>query len=759
MLFLVIQFLTPFSALAYRAQARKLVESGKKLINMNRLEEAEIKFRESIEEDVTYDKSYYHLARIAFKRKNYKESRLMINKAAKCSPHEKIYKEFIAKLNIQLASIALKDNDVKIALDYYRRNMKLVDFHLPTYNRLAGYQISQGEFKKAEKTCNTGLRKLQSSSKRWKNRELAILHANKSIIYFKLRVYVKAMSEINIAKNKSPKLDIVKKYQKIIFSNKNPIISNLNRANESYDSGNGEDALQYYKKVLKLFPGHQEALKRKNIIEKKYEIEDLLTLAKKQISRKEPFKAQKTLEEVLSIDPENKEVKSLNDKIVRYLEKRQNKLMKFTKKTELTGKAKEESDKKKAEALRDIANRNVQAKSDEQLREDKYGRAQRLENENIDEAIELYIELRDEEPGYKNVEARLGVLYGKKGMIFVSYMDEAYPIYYIYIGLVIFIFIIIWYFVGGQISSVFTLDPGRFYKNALSKMENGKHKGAIKLLEKAMSKSVSPQEISKIKEKRVQCYYSLKNYKKCIELGKEALDLDPRNEKVIILLGESYLNLQITHEEALTIYRKMYKIKKNDSRLLSILSMTYINENNMSNEAVDIYEKVYIRNPGDKTVRKLLCEAYIRGNNRNDGAIRVYEAQLQDEPDRLEIRTIAITALFSKAKYEKVIEHCMFVFRSGVFDEFVLTNLKNSFDRLEKVDDLPKVYEELFKLFPDEKRLSGYMDRAKTNADVARLTGGGSEESMAAGGPKICANCAHINPALSSKCEKCLNNI
>jgi tetratricopeptide (TPR) repeat protein len=183
--------------------------------------------------------------------------------------------------------------------------------------------------------------------------------------------------------------------------------------------------------------------------------------------------------------------------------------------------------------------------------------------------------------------------------------------------------------------------------------------------------------------------------------------------------------------------------------------MTYINESNMSNEAIDVYEKVYMKNPGDKTVRRLLCEAYIRANNRNDGAIRVYESQLQDEPNRVEIRTILISAYMSKQKYEKVIEHCMVVFESGVFDTYVLTSMKNAYEKLGKIDELQKIYEELYVKFPQEQQLKEYMNRVKTQADVARLTSG--KTSSGGVNPKICANCAHINPPTSTKCEKCSN--
>jgi tetratricopeptide (TPR) repeat protein len=208
----------------------------------------------------------------------------------------------------------------------------------------------------------------------------------------------------------------------------------------------------------------------------------------------------------------------------------------------------------------------------------------------------------------------------------------------------------------------------------------------------------------------------------------------------------------------------MFRIRKDDNRLLNILCMTYLDEESLNNEAVEVYEKVYMKNPNDKAVRKLLCEAYIRGNNRNEGATRIYEAILEDSPERLEVRIMVITALFQKGKYEKTIEHCLAVFDQGIFDEFALDCLKNSFQKLGNAEELPKIYSELLEKFPEEEKLKLYMNKVQTQLDVERLTGKDKEKRadsshVVASGPKICANCAHINPPGLSKCEKCFTPI
>jgi tetratricopeptide (TPR) repeat protein len=745
---------------AYRAQARRLVEAGQELLKMNRVEEAESKFLEAKEEDITYAPTYFNLAKVAMKRKNYREARLHIDKAITNSPHEKNYKHFLADLNIQLASIALKDGNTREALDYWTKNESIVDFHLPTFNRKAGYLISKGEFKKAVKVCEIAARKQQSGSQEWSSQEKAILHANMAICDFKHGNYVRAMSEIRIAQNRNKDLDIVKRYTKLIYSEENPVLLNLNKANTARDSGNNDEALKFYSEVLKLFPNHQEASQKKKEIESQFQVEDLLSSVKDLIQAQKYFKALDLLEEILLIEPENNKVPKIKEKIKELISEREEKNI-ISRKNEL----KPLEDKQKQQRLAEIARMHVKDRSPDELLEEKYRMAELLYLEGSNEAaLNLYLEIKNQNTDYKETISRISSLYRTQGMYYFKDLDEAYPKSYVYILLLLIPTLVIWWFFGDAVRSFFAKDPQRFYKKSIKYMENGNSKAALKTLKKAMENAVSPIEEQRIREKVVQCHFSSKDYKNCIESGKEVLDRDPRNEKIITLLAESYLALDAKHEEALSLYRRMFRIRKDDNRLLNILCMTYLDEESLNNEAVEVYEKVYMKNPNDKAVRKLLCEAYIRGNNRNEGATRIYEAILEDSPERLEVRIMVITALFQKGKYEKTIEHCLAVFDQGIFDEFALDCLKNSFQKLGNAEELPKIYSELLEKFPEEEKLKLYMNKVQTQLDVERLTGKDKEKRadsshVVASGPKICANCAHINPPGLSKCEKCFTPI
>lgn len=760
MLVALILFSTPLSAVAYRAQARTLVEAGEELLKMNRLEEAEMKFLEAKEEDVTFDKTYYCLARVAMLRNNFKEARLHIDKAIANSPHDKTYKVFLADLNIQLAAMALKDGNASEALEYYEKNKDLVEFHLPTWNRLAGYQISRNEFQTAEKTCDQALRKLHSSSVRWDPAEVAILHANLAVSAFKTGNFVRAMNEIRVARNRKEELDIVRKYNKLIYSEENPVILHMNRAEAARDSKKFDEALKEYAEVLKFHPNYTEAQQQKQAIENRYRIDDLFSAARELLEKEDYFKAESVLDEILSIDPENKKVPEIKTRIKQLVEKRELQLI-ANRKQEL----KPLEDKQKSEALAELARQQAREENPEEALRLKYQRAEQLYiDQKYDEALVLFLEIKATNPDYEDVLKRVSLIYTAQGMIFLEFMDQAYPKVYFYIAAIIFILLVIWYFVGDHVRNWFVPDPRKFYKKAVSQMESGRYKPALKNLAKALSISGNIQEGIRIKEKIVQCYYSSKDFKACIQHGKEVLDRDPRNDKVITLVGESYLEQQATHEDALNIYRRMWRIRKDDPRLLNILSMTYLNEQSLASEAVEVYEKVFIKNPGDKGVRRLLCEAYVRANNRNEGAIRVFEGQLEDEPERLEVRTLLIAALYQRNRFDRALEHCLAVFDQGVYDEFTLEYLKNCHEKLGKQEEMPEIYRKLLEKFPQETKLKAALEKVTQQIDVRRLAGqsqappsAGEQTATkpAAGGPKICVNCAHINPPGLSKCEKC----
>ncbi len=736
-------------AAAYRAQAEKLVEQGVKLLEMKRAPEAEQKFAEARDEDPTYAPAYYHLAVIARDRGNLEEARLNIDKALKNSPHEQAYKIFLCDLNVQLASNALKDGNAAEALELWEKNRKLVDFHLPTFNRLAGFHISKEAFDAAKEVSNEALRKLQSSERRYPDAEVAVLHANLAISYYKTGDYTRAMSEIKMAAGKKADLDIVKRYQKIIHSEDNPVFANLKKADAAYE------ALGYYKEVLKHYPTYGPAIERKSAIENRRKIDELHAAAD-ELMAKERFKeAEGAFNQILAYDAQDEKAKAGLAEIERRLEKKQADLIAETAKS---AGEKDETPEQKAAKLAALAKMHERERDPEEILAEEYKLADLAYTDGkLDEAMAKFRALRDKRADYKDVGAKIAAIHRDRGEIYFESFDQAFPKWYFYVLGALVMLGVIWHFVGAQISEAMRPDSRKFFKNAVEYMENGQYKAALRQLAKAEKHSSGPVETLKIREKMVSCHFGMKNHQEAIRLGKEILDRDPRNEKVITVVGEAYLDLNLTNEEALNIYRRMYRVKKEDSRLLNILCMAYVSDKNLSSEAVEVYEKAFLKNPGDKSIRSLLCEAYTRANNRSKGAIRVYEMALEDNPKLRETRSMLIAAYFTRNKYEKTIQHCLTLFNQGIFDEFAFDYLKNSYKKLGRTAEMQATMLELLKKFPDEEVLKQAAERATQELDVQRLTGGaaagaGEEE---AGGPKICGNCAHINPPKLSKCEKC----
>lgn len=755
---LLLSFALPEAASAYRAQAVKLVEAGQKLLEMKRSAEAAQKFAEAVDEDPTYAPSYFHLAGIARDQGNLEEARLHIDKALKNSPHEGDYKMFLCDLNVQLASAALKDGNPQEALALYERNRTLVDFHLPTMNRLAGYHVSKENFDEAKGISNEALRKLQSSARRYPDAEVAVLHANLSICYFKTQDYTRAMSEIKMAAGKKPDLDIVKRYQKIIHSDENPVVSNMTKGDLAYDAKRFDEALASYKEVLKHYPTYGPAIEKKNAIENRAKIDELHAVAD-ELMQKENFKeAEAAFNQILAYDAADARAKGGLAEIEKRRETKEKQEM-FAGATAARDKG--ETQEEKAQKLAALAKLHAKERDPEEELKQEYEIAKGLfEDRKYDEALEKFLALRDKRPGYLDTTQIIGAIHRERGEIYFESFDRAFPRWYFYVFGALVVLAIIWRFVGEQVAEAMRPDSTKFFRNAVEYMENGKYKAALRQLAKAEKYAHGPQDMIKIREKIVSCHFGMKNHQEAIRIGKEILDRDPRNEKMITIVGEAYLDLNLTNEDALNIYRRMYRVKKEDSRLLNILCMAYVSDKNLSSEAVEVYEKAFIRNPGDKSIRSLLCEAYTRGNNRSEGAIRVYEASLADAPKMAEVRKMLIAAYFTRNKYEKTIQHCHALFAQGEFDEFAFDYLKNAYRKIGDTAAMQKAMEELLAKFPDEEVLKQTAQRARADLDVARLTGAAEAQAEEdAGGPRICGNCAHINPPKLSKCEKCATPI
>lgn len=772
-------FAFPEEARAIRLQAENLCEEGVKLFEMNKIAEAESKFKAAIEQDGSYDKPYYYMAQVCDRQANYEQALDYLKKALRNSPHEDIYKYYQCEINNKIALDAVKNGNNERAVKIYNANLEALPYHLPTYNRLAILAINKGDYNAALLQCNKAIESSQQAPPTVKidQAEIATLHTNMANCFFELKNYARAISEIESAK-KTRDTPYVQRYYKKIMGEDNPVFLELKKADEAFAAGNLKAAREGYEKVLKLYANCTPAVEKLSIISKHDRIEGVVAEGDRLAAAGQFMEAAEKYSEALLEDPTRAPLK---DKI-KDMEEKQKKAdsaaIASVKKKQVSSGGTSSSElvdqRLRAMALKDLqSNPNL-------IYETKFNEAEELfKQEKYDEALAALKDIQEKKPDFKTEEInkRIRSIYTARGEVFIEYFDAAVPKLYIYIGVFTVVALIIWVNFGGQLMLMFKPDPQKHFKAGIDYLDKEKYDSAAASFEKALKTVFDPIERTKIKAKLAYSFFKLKDYDKCVKVSQEVLDVDPKNDSVHGYLGNSYLEKNIQSERAISEYKLLLRKQKDDKRIIALLCTHFLKEDNLSQEAIDVYQKVFASDPKDKRVRKMLCEAFIRSNDKTELAVKVYESVLEDEPNRKDVKLMLIIAYFNKKNYEECVRLCGELFERGDIENISLEYYTNSFTKLGKKGQLYDDYQALAAKFPDNAVLRTYLDKMQSVLAVERLTSPGASgvafdklqqtsaaAQQASGQPSmpqrapavnICKKCAHMNPVGLSVCEKC----
>ena len=781
MVLLVIVFaaalMLPAVAYAMRAQAERLANEGTELLKLNKLSEAEAKFKAAIDEDGSFDKPYYYMSQVCERNLNHEEAINYIKKALRNSPHEEIYKSYQCDINNAIAAEAIKNGNPDRATKIYYSNLEALPFHMPTYNRLTMYFLAKGDYTNALLQCNKALENSASlpPALKFDIGEAAMLHANMAACFYELKNYSRAISEIDIAL-KTKDSPYVQKYNKKIMSDENPVFAELRKADTAFSTGNMAAAREGYERVLSMYSNCTSAVEKIAIIDRKKKIEDIVAEADKFAAGSQFSEAIDKYSEVLSVEPQRNDIREKIKSIEGKMGQQQKDAMASMRRKPKDTDSADLVDKK----LKALVERDQATNDPNKLYETRFKEAEELYNkEDYDGALDKYMSIADDKEDFKpdEIKKRIRSIHAAKGEFYFESMQTAIPKLYLYLVMVLVIFILIYIYTGDQIASMFRADPYKFAKKGVELLEKEKYEQACASFEKSLAMIMDPIERTKIKAKIALCCFKVKDYDKCIKICIEILEVDPKNEVIHGFLGNSYLEKNVQNERAFNEYKLLLKRQKDDKRLLTILCTHYLQDDNLSQEAIDVYQKVFNIDPKDKRVRKMLCEAFIRTNDKTDLALRVYEAVLSDESNRKDVKLMLISAQFQRKNYEECIKLCKELFESGSIENITLEYYTNSFSKLGRKGELYDEYKALTVKYPDNQTLKTYLEKVQSLLMVERLTnrnldtsspnftsnedqGGGqqqAERKPAAGAPavNICKSCAHMNPGVLKVCEKC----
>ncbi len=740
LIFLIALFLFQFTAAiqpqpayAIRAQAERLCDEGKKLLELNKNAEADSKFKAAIAEDGSYAPSYYYVAQMLYLQGNNDEALIYIKKALANSPHEELYKSLQCDINAAVALKSAKNGNMDRAYKLYYENLEILNYHIPTYNRLASLFISKGDYSNAILQCNKALESAASMPPtiKYDPSELAFLHANMALCFFESKNYYRAMNEIEAAK-KIKATDYVEKYYKKIMSDENPVFSDFKKGEQAFNSGDLKQARVYFEKVKQINPNYQPVNEKLNAIYNQEKIDTLLAEAQNLETKGSFNEAAERYNEALTLNPAKKEYAAKVTELEERAKKEQQTALSSMKKNPKKSGGTAESTLID-ENLKKLAAREQSDKDPNQKYEQKFRAAEALyEKREYEKALALYREIFEDKEDFKHDEIlkRMKTIYTNLDEFYIEYIDLALPKLYIYIIIVVTLGLILWCYFGGQIMLMMKPDPHKDYKNGIEYLEQENYPKAIQCFEKAILNAVDPIERTKVKSKLSTCYFKIKDYDKCIKTSLEVLDVDPKNEIVHGYLANSFLEKNMQTERAITEYKLLYKKQKDDKKLLGLLCDFFVKNDDLSQDAIDIYQRIYAADPSNKRVRNLLLEFFIRANDKGDLAMKVYESVCADDKNNVEVKMMLITAVFHRKNYQECVKLCRELFEKGVFDDITIDYYTNSFTKLQKRFELLDEYQNYVKKFPDNQALKRYWDRMFPVFNAERLMSGGQPAAV-----------------------------
>ncbi len=767
-------FMFPAEAYAIRAQAERLTNEGTELLKLNKLAEAEAKFKAAIDEDGSFDKPYYYMSQVCERNLNHEEAINYIKRALRNSPHEEVYKSFQCDINNAIAAEAIKNGNPDRASKIYFSNLEALVYHMPTYNRLAMLYIGKGDYTNALLQCNKALENSSAMppSIKFDIGEAAILHANMAACFYEIKNFSRAIAEIEVAL-KTKDSPYVQKYHKKIMSDDNPVFAELKKAETAFSTGNLPAAREGFERVIGMYPNCSSAVEKIAIIDRKKRVDDIVAEADKLTAATQFSEAIDKYNEVLSVEPQRNDIRDKLKAIESKMGQQQKDALASMRRKPKDTDSADLIDKK----LKALVERDQATTDPNKLYETRFREAEDMYNkQDYDNALDKYMSIAEDKDDFKTdeIKKRIRAIHAAKGEFYFESMQTAIPKLYLYLVMLLVIFMLIYVYTGDQIASMFRADPYKFAKKGVELLEKEKYDQAAASFEKSLAMIMDPIERTKIKAKIALCLFKTKDYDKCIKICIEILDVDPKSDVIHGFLGNSYLEKNVQTERAFNEYKLLLKRQKDDKRLLTVLCSQYIQDDNLSQEAIDVYQKVFNMDPKDKRVRKMLCEAFIRSNDKTDLALRVYEAVLTDESNRKDVKLMLISAQFQRKNYEDCIKLCKELFDSGSIENITLEYYTNSFSKLGRKGELYDEYKALSMKYPDSQTLKTYLEKVQSLLNVERLTNRNldtstpnftnnedqaqqTERKPAAGVPavNICKSCAHMNPGTLKVCEKC----
>lgn len=190
-----------------------------------------------------------------------------------------------------------------------------------------------------------------------------------------------------------------------------------------------------------------------------------------------------------------------------------------------------------------------------------------------------------------------------------------------------------------------------------------------------------------------QAFYHTKNWQQAISWGQQALSKARENPALITLLGRIYFEGQIISQDILKYLVALADQEPENVELMRFIGEFCLDKQVINDETMPILRNLAMVMPDNDRLRRMLIRGYLRNKETTARALALYRAELQKDPDNVEIRFYVAQDSFKAGRTEEAIEHCEKILNLRLNHPETHELLRKAYEKLGKLDELARIYQ------------------------------------------------------------------
>lgn len=301
---------------------------------------------------------------------------------------------------------------------------------------------------------------------------------------------------------------------------------------------------------------------------------------------------------------------------------------------------------------------------------------------NLAAAEKLITEIREDDPNYPGIDEA----YTK--MVAMNKANLVIPL--LIIGALFWIAYILW-------QNLPKANKNRSIRLGRSLLNKGLYREAIdEILKVRRSPLLEKEDHDKIARILAEAFLKTAQYDKAVGECKTLLGMDPNDNEAKVWLGYAFLGRRSLNPESLPLLMNLYKTiekEKKNASLLGMLGDHFVSSKVLTAEGIEILERWLELEPNNPDCVRALGKYYLKKGRNDATAMKLFEQMMTLENLRDPEIILGIGKVHLRMdNFDETLRCCDTVLNSDVNNELVHGLLRECYQKMDKLDELLKIY-------------------------------------------------------------------